>query len=974
MKETMLQNYQNPMNGTDTNQGSLNEQTSVATLQKYRSGKVQEISTLQLPSTEYISVVTLGTSQGFLTRVINSGFLKDYHHKTVLAPRVISLTGVASNTPSYGSAEAMSLRKSGQTNIVITDLKALGNTKQGYIADLTPYSVLMQDKVWGRDAAARHEIALNTFRAQFPSPLKTTQQLFIIELSDGETEVAQRFQSIQKLGTPTDHVLYELVKGRLAGIAKQNPELVFVVTPDLRYIVRIDIRDKNTDTPQEVVNVLKRLYTAGQSGKSEPTPIEADSFDVDQLISKMDLPADGSAPTGPTRAEINAAERIAARKAELYAKQQKVVFPSSRNIANQRTVEEMLNSPITAKIKTKRATGEFIDKRVSEPRFDAITSSYMDTGTFDQHMVQVIASLSNDPQVPQYIEKFERADASDDLNLKEVLSVVFRDANNKTSTVHIDVPIVTRDGYLKLNGNKYNISKQIMAKPIIKVRPNEVLITTAYNKATIERFGQNASAESSYVRVLAGQLSKTKAKNVTVDLGVATTANAKYRSSVEYDDIARSVRAIRTVDTAFIFSRPALDEELRARSSWFKSEDWVKDGRHPVGYSRGGNRVIFMERDGALSVLNRGESALTKGDGGEITLSRLVYASVKAADPEAAVSAPTVLKRKYMYSRAKMLSQYLPTAVIVGYSIGLTGMLSRIGVEHRIVDREAYRRSDSTGYDVIEFKDGYLVYKPERIRDSILLNGLKELSTEDASMTDYAAGGIGWVDYIADRLGSPGHAKALVNYQTSFIDPMTKDLLHRAALPTDMAGVIIHASNMLENNTHSDPNDMASYRIRGPELINTMLYKILHREMERVRATRQSASPQRLMVNQAELIRMVQGASNVEEVSELNPLLEAELRGKATWTGAAGGLGDGRTVNRAMRAYHPSMQGIYGFYSPDSAEIGVKRTLSFGTSVTDVYGQFDLDVPKDHASQNLALGELITPFVATHADPPKFWA
>jgi hypothetical protein len=134
--------------------------------------------------------------------------------------------------------------------------------------------------------------------------------------------------------------------------------------------------------------------------------------------------------------------------------------------------------------------------------------------------------------------------------------------------------------------------------------------------------------------------------------------------------------------------------------------------------------------------------------------------------------------------------------------------------------------------------------------------------------------------------------------------------------------------------------------------------------MEKVRATRESASPQKLMFNQNEVIRQIQEASNVEEVSELNPLLEAGMRGKATWTGAAGGLGNGRTVNRGMRAFHKSMLGVFGYYSPDSAEIGVKRTLTYAASVKDTRGRFDLTAEKNTATRILALGELISPFVS----------
>jgi hypothetical protein len=165
--------------------------------------------------------------------------------------------------------------------------------------------------------------------------------------------------------------------------------------------------------------------------------------------------------------------------------------------------------------------------------------------------------------------------------------------------------------------------------------------------------------------------------------------------------------------------------------------------------------------------------------------------------------------------------------------------------------------------------------------------------------------------------------------------------------------------------------------------------------MERVRATRESSVPQRLSLAQGEVVKQIMAASNTEEVADLNPLLELELRGKASWTGAAGGMGDGRTVNRAMRSYHPSMMGIFGYYSPDSAEIGVKRALSFGAAIVDTRGRMipggtglpgagvlgkpaakDTEGigPPDSATRILATGELLSSFTAQHADPPRFWA
>ena len=941
--------------------------------QKFPSGRTVKVSApLPVPSDERLSVVLIGSKPGFLSRVLRSGILKPVHSKTVLAPRIASIPGRSIKMPSFGSAEAMEARKNGLVQAVRPDLKQAADN--GEIVDVTPQAMLARQSLWQIPADPRHDLIRAALSAWIPEPPDGGMQVTIVEVPDSDTPLKTRLASLQKLESPFDHLLYDLLDGSVAGVLKHNPENLFLVSSDCKLVCRIDSSDKLTDTRQKILAALVNANraVAGLGEVDTADGAAADVFDVDALAAATGA-GDKVAPApSPVQA---AADRKRAERIEQFAKEQTAVqFRTRQGTAV--PLGEMLAPVKAAPVTPRKANGAFSDPRVAEPKFDAISLSYLNSGTFDRDTAAVVASLANDPLVPHFVQKIERTDSSDSMNLKETLSVQYRDPSGRSTTVHVDVPILTRDGYMVLNGNKYNVTKQIMAMPIIKVRPSEVLITTAYNKATIERFGQNATAMSSYIRLLAGRIDKESPKGVKVELASATAANAKYRSTIEYDDVARTVRSIRTANAAFIFSRPALDAELEKVLSpklKVKMGDALKayQGSHPVGFRLGDTPgVIVLKADGSPIIVTE----TTEQSFGDADLGTMVHAAVRATAPDAELPEPSVPQRKYAYSRVKMLSQYLPTAVIVGYNLGLVPMLRRAEIDFQIVDAAAFRRSKYAGQDAIRFADGVVVFNPKRVRDSLLVNGLKELDTEETPMAEFAPGGMGWVDHIADRLGGPGHAKALVNYQTSFIDPMTRDLLAEEGLPTDMAGVLLYASAMLENNEHSEPNDMKSYRLRGPELVNTILYKVLHREMERVRATRESASPQKLMVNQSDVIRLVQNASNVEEVSELNPLLEAELRGKATWTGAAGGLGDGRTVNRAMRAYHKSMHGIFGYYSPDSAEIGVKRTLAYGAAVKDVRGRFDHDLAKSHAAQVLALGELITPFVAQHSDPPKYWA
>ncbi len=939
---------------------------------KLPSGRIVKLAAapLPIPPDERLSVVLLGSSPGFLTRFLRYGLLRRQHARIAIAPRLVAVPGKPRKAPSVGTAEALEARKEGLVQMVINDLTKAGDA--GSVIDMTPQLQFARETLWQMLGAQRHELVLDAIKAWIPALPDGGEQLTVVELDPSPSKSVrfrQRIANPSKYVGPVDHLLKEVIEGRLGDVLRNDPGNLLLLSPDGRYAMRLDTQDPRTSKPAKIIaaiEVAEKVFSGTGLTQEEQDEFGSQETDID-LDALAAATGIDSKKSALTPAQETAERKRQERVRQLEEEQSKAAFPT--RLGKPVTIAELTAPVSTPPVVPRKARGEFVDPSVAEPKFDAISMSYFESGQLDRDMASVLTSLANDPLVPHYLQKVERTNSSDSMNLKETLSLQYKDANGKSTTVHVDVPIVTRDGYMVMNGNKYSVTKQILAMPIIKVRPGEVLITTSYNKATVERFGQNASAMSSYIRLLASRADKGAARGVKVELASASAANAKYKSTVEYDDVARTVRSIKTPSAGFLFSRPALDAELAKVAPWFSADGAFGEGGHPVGWLQGGEKVVGVRANGTVGIYQKGVKSLTST--GDVDLGGVIHAAIVEADPKADVPGPSVPQRKYAYSRVKMLSQYLPTAVIVGYGIGLVPMMQRAGIQFQLVDAAAYRRGQYSGMDVIKFEDAVVVYSPKRIRASLLMNGLKELDTEEMPMADFLPGGSGWVEHIADRLGSPGHAKALVNYQASFIDPMTKDLLASLSLPTDMAGVLLFASNMLEDNRHNEPNDMASYRLRGPELINSILYKVLHKEMERVRATRESATPQKLLVNQAEVIRQIQGASNVEEVSELNPLLEAELRGKASWTGAQGGLSSGDTVNRAMRAYHKSMKGIFGFYSPDSAEIGVKRTLAFGAAVKDVRGRFDHSIAKSDAAQLLALGELISPFTAQHSDPPR---
>lgn len=932
-------------------------------INRYVSGKPRRpTAPVQTQSDTQLAVHLLGSSREFARSFLSSGMLRPTAVKVALAPRIAQIPGRPGRVPSYGTSEAVSLRQDGLVQKVVFDRKSVP-ARTGYVVDSSPLLTLAKEGSWRLGAQALANVVKTAASQWAPTGTDGELRITVIELPLGGAPLRERLIRPNGHEFPVDLLLRALVNGEDVSGFVGDVQHLFVCPPDCSVFTRIDPTWRSTDNKVKLLAVLAgvdKIYRGLELSTEERAEMgvePSDEFGNPKPEETVAEPVQSEKPVKQT-AEQRRKEQLLAN---LKAGQEGAAFRTRSGAPAK--LGEILKQPASQPVKPVKAPGKYLDDTVSKPRFDAVTLSYLDEGTYDRDMASVISSLAADKRMPLYVEEIRREPSSDSLNLKETLTIRYRDTSGsagRTTTVHVDLPIVTRDGYVFLNGVKWNITKQILAMPIIKVRPDEVLITTAYNKATVTRFGQNVSHRAAFVRQLVAIIDRDRPKGVSVGIGSAASANSGRVSAPEYDDIARTIRSIRTPDSAIFFSRLDADAETAKRLDW--APEVAKGGDYLIGWM--GDDALAMTPGGGVKRLKRDGSVAEGPIGIDEAVVRLA-AGVEGFDFEP----PSVTSRKYSYSRTKMLSQFLPTAVIAGYVDGLRALLDKSGVEYRFVGPEESRRVDKTKFTLIRFQDSALAFSNARLRDTLLFNGLRELSTEERPVADYEAGGNGWVDHIADRLGSPGHARALINFETSFIDPMTRDLLAQLGLPTDMGGVLVHANAMLEDNQFSESNDLKNYRIRGPELINSILYKTIHKEMEKVRNTRESATPQRLNIHQGEIIRNLLSASNVEEVADLNPLLEVEGRGKASWTGASGGLGDGRTVNRAMRSYHPSMKGVFGFYSPDSDQIGVKRTMAVNAKVVDTRGR--LGAVEGTPAGDLGFGELLSPFTATHADPPR---
>jgi hypothetical protein len=286
--------------------------------------------------------------------------------------------------------------------------------------------------------------------------------------------------------------------------------------------------------------------------------------------------------------------------------------------------------------------------------------------------------------------------------------------------------------------------------------------------------------------------------------------------------------------------------------------------------------------------------------------------------------------------------------------------------------RKRLDNENVTKYNMIPFADGYLYYKSNPLRNSILLNGLSEVNTKEiefAKMNDFDA----YLNIFEESYGSRNVAKGFKNILDLMLDPITIDILKDMKLPTDVLGVLLYTNTLLEDNSYSRLNSMENYRLRSIELINVYLYKILADAVKDYKQHRKSGnSDVRISVPKDKLIKDLLTSNIVDEYSILNPVLEIEKLGSTNYKGPSGTNLDS-AFTPEMRAYDKSMVGLIGMSTPDSFKVGVVRQLSMNTKVINNRGMIDTSTPvEDFDATNIfTCGELLNSYTATHADPPR---
>lgn len=630
------------------------------------------------------------------------------------------------------------------------------------------------------------------------------------------------------------------------------------------------------------------------------------------------------------------------RDAELREQQKKIKLDNM-------TLDDILQSlekaapiernDISDKVKT-------TNKNMTVVKFPNFEKSY-NTHLMKRDTISILTSL-NDKSIPVFVRNIEVEDSSDEMNIKETYVVDLEDGNRVRHRLKFDMPKFVDDKFMYLNGNKKIIIKQRFMNPVVKLSPTEVQICTNYKKLFLERYGEKLSTKTEKFK----KAIMTKPSGITVRSGNNTADNNKYKTTIEYDEIASSISFIRIGVVEFYFNQDEM-QEIVTKNQWK-----IPEGELCVGMLKSGPKPTPIT---------------VKFDTQQIGSDMDIIDYIMSLDQGKLVSAFEEAKagKKYMYTRVaimrNIIRKQVPLVLLLSYWEGISTVLRKAEVNHYFTDKRPKVSASTQG--VVEFSNGYLVYDKYPFENSLLMNAFVDIPTKGFTYDEFDSKDA-YLSIFDTLYSARNVGNAFDNFHELMIDSITKEILQDYDYPTDLVSLMLFANKLLSDNSYQNENELSIYRARSNELVNAYLYQAIADAYARYRMTANNNNPVKISIPRDAITKKLLMAQNVEDYSILNPIVELE-KSRAISPKGLSGLNLDAAYTQDKRSFDKSMLGVMAMSTSPDANVGIVRQLTMEPNIKNARGYFEdnsdnLDELKD--TNLFSPAELLSPLGVSRDD------
>lgn len=541
------------------------------------------------------------------------------------------------------------------------------------------------------------------------------------------------------------------------------------------------------------------------------------------------------------------------------------------------------------------------DKSMLHSTLNKFDKEYIDN-TLDKDVAQMTLSLQKAGiMVLDY--KVERV--KDIVNDYEIHKVKVQPVGGKESTISFKLPKVTSEGTFTVGGTTNRMRKQRSSLPIFKVAPDEVSLTSYYSKLFVTRTPRKQFNYTLWIgnEIVSASIDDDNLKITDVKLNNVFNPDIVVPST--YSGIAMRAASLKVDGIPFFFDVDKIEQNLGVKYE-------PKDGRIAIGKGKKG--LIYLDFDG------------------------IAWQDDKPAGMfEELLGLPTD-KRPLEFVEVKLFSKAVPIVLLLAYQIGLGNLIKTLGAKvKRLAPRQHYK-PEWFEY-VIPFSDEKLIFDRRDRLSTLVLSGLKRFGKTLQSHSVYEFDKHNVYNTLMDSIKVPlRYLKEIPLMFDMWVDHITEEILIEMGEPTDLFNLFIRSCELLLDDSHPEPNDMAYMRDRGYERLSGMVFSELVTGLRKYSNKPVNKNTTFEMHPEAVWYSVLQDESVI--ISEQsNPIHACKEQEIVVFRGSGGR--STLSMTSKDRRFHRNALGVTSEATVDNGDVGTVVYTTFNPNYKNVRGMTD---------------------------------
>ena len=679
-------------------------------------------------------------------------------------------------------------------------------------------------------------------------------------------------------------------------------------------------KDKLNNKKQDLVDAI---YDVAEEAEDEDEAWELMNGDeyMKALIAELEEEDDGR----PTFSNARSA-RIDQLNTEFMAKE----------IRGKSIAEIMLsNRSSTEKLPTSHLKVSSINEEWEDMKFINFQNAY----DINADIFAILQSFSS-KSYPVSIVDINVEDTSTAMDYVDTYTVNMEDYSGKRFTITFDIPKFKNNRFMKLRGNEKVMSGQLLLLPCQKTDEDTVQCVSNYNKIFIYRHGLQGRSYPSSDRLIKAlrKIPEDRDIGIKVFYGANAAICSKYNLPTDYIDLASNINRI----------------ETKARTYYFNQDDYYTE-------------LNANRSSGVPYSVNNADGSINYYDGRDDRLMSAIIAEELCENEEFADIYNRIKPANRLnYSQASIMSNRIPLAVVMGYSLGFDGLMKLCAPTYEYKSKKYRYNPDTEG--VIKFKDQVAVY-PLNYSTSMLLNGLSECATEAYDISENNKRSM-WLDFL-DEFGGRILSDGLDNFVDLFLDPITEEVCKHCKIPHTYFELLLYANNLMNDNKYNKHTDITGNRYRTNEIVAGYFYKAISKSYTEYKSQIKRGRNASMAIKRSAVIDLIMQDPMMSDLSIMNPLLEIEAANSVSFKGLSG-MNSDRSYGLDKRTYDDTMVNKLALSTGFAGNVGINRQTTIDMDIEGNRGYVkDSTNTEEEMSitKSFSMSEAVTPFGTTRDDP-----